>query len=299
MSIPSVPVDIKSPIVAIEHHLRPVHLWAAGIKTPLRHLDGDGRLEEGERNTDQLYGQNNWHVALEFKDFAHLADLLGGGAFNLPSFVCGNTTFDCGPIEENQIARLAICAHGAPGAIDMDGIAGKDLMSGDTDPTLMNEMTLSRYLADFAKIERVLQPRSKVFFVSCITGADVVGENFLKAISLVWAAKEIMVFGFRSVLYAGPGKAQERLTLTSTSSCYPGVRETHYSNLKMGGAPRYYEVMSSWNDLVVLPWASEHTPHAVMAYKGFILKQGASAVFGWSPDGGPWVDPPFAVPGTP
>jgi hypothetical protein len=108
----------------------------------------------------------------------------------------------------------------------------------------------------------------------CLTGADTVGDEFLLAVSERWADKEITVIGFRSVLFCGlQGRKGE-----AGASCYPGARETHYSNNKVAGAPqRYYEKPDAWNDLTALPWASERTPHATMAFRKMILKQGSPA----------------------
>jgi hypothetical protein len=277
MPLPSVPADIKSPVVAAEQNGNPIRVWAAGIKTPLRYQDPDGRLNEGERASDQFYGQTGWDVSMEFRDFAHLADLLGGGAFDLPNFVCGNMFFSCGPIVENQIDKLGILAHGAPGAVDVDGAVGTNLDAGATDPTLMNELTLSRYAADFAKIERVLRPRAKVMFMSCLAGKAQVGENFLKAVSLLFAAKDVLVYGFRTVLYQ---KVDQK---KSGSNCFPGARETHYDTISQGQGTKYYETPNAWNDLSALPWASERSAHCVMAYKGSIVIPGAG--------GNPWGFP--------
>lgn len=138
---------------------------------------------------------------------SNLADLLGGQKFDLPNFICGNSLFDCGPIEDIQIARLGILAHGSPGAVDIDAVAGcPNILAGFTDPMLMNEMTLPRYAPDFAKMR----------------SSDI----------------EIAVVRF---------------------------------------ATRYYQTLAAWNDLSVLPWASETSLHAIMAYKGVILKSGVGA----------------------
>src|SRR6185437_11881029 len=70
-------------------HPNPINLWAAGIGTPLRFDDNDARLPN-QGGGDQTFGQDAWQVGLDFKDFAHLGDLLGGGQFSLPNFVCKN-----------------------------------------------------------------------------------------------------------------------------------------------------------------------------------------------------------------
>ncbi len=307
--MPDQPTDLKSPLVGEQQGEHRVHVWAAGIKTPLRYSDPDARLDEGERHTDQLYGQSNWHVCFDFSTLANLADMLEGGKFELPSFVCNNLVFGCGPIGESQVVRLAISAHGAPGAMDIDGIGGPVLdTSGppSQDPQMLNVTTLNtRYLADFKRIEHVLRPRAKVFFMCCLTGEALEGRELLKAISLVWKDKEIMVYGYRSVLYTDP---KQKRTGSTGSAHYPGCRETHYSTIRSNDPnqmPRYYMRNKHWNDLTVLPWAAENTPHAVMAYKGVIIDPGAPPANHWDPDpvtkpdgtiitpaSPPWIDPP-------
>lgn len=269
-------------------HLVPVRIWAAGIKTPLRFDDKDVRLEEEDRNQgDKTYGQDGWDVGLDFANFEDLGEKLGNKKFILPSFIdeprdwrgehgfkkLKNVFSDYGPIEENQITRLAIFAHGAPGGLDIDGSVGRDMDGAvATDPTMLNVTTIGKYSKQFDQIQKVLAFRAKVFFMCCLTGAETVGDEFLKAVSVRWQDKEITVIGFRSVLYCN-GAAQAKKG-SSGSSAFPGARETHYSNNKVVGAPtRYYEG-TGWNDLTTLPWASERTPHATQAFKGFILKQG-------------------------
>lgn len=261
-------------------HLNPIHLWAGGIKAPARYLDPDARLPD-PAGGDQPFGQAGWHVCLEFKDFAHLGDLLGGGQFELPSFVCRNSLSKCGPIEENQIARLAIVAHGGPGGIDINGTVGRDLASAATDSTLLNLGTLSRYSKQFDQILKVLAFRAKVFFMSCQTGAGHDGEEFLKAVSNLWATKEVIVIGYKSVLYTNA--AAMHPGWRGSTECFPGVRETQYSNTTHGNDVRYYETTAAWNDLALLPWASESTLHATQAFRGVLLKVGQEGVSPWSP----------------
>jgi hypothetical protein len=257
-------------------HLNPIHVWAAGSGAPLRFGDNDARLPN-QGGGDQPFGQDNWLVSFEFTNFSDLANKLGGKQFDLPSFACDNSWFRCGPIEENQITRLAILAHGAPGGVDIDNKSGWDIkVSVSEDSQMLNAGTIVRYSNQFDQILNVLAYRAKVFFMCCRTGSGKEGDEFLKAVSRRWESKEIFVVGYKSILYSGA----QRKKGAQGVSCYPGVRETHYSNHKEAGFPtRYYETPSAWNDLGVLPWATESTPHATVAWRGMIMRNGVEANF--------------------
>ncbi|HRI65216.1 MAG TPA: hypothetical protein PK156_13295 [Polyangium sp.] len=257
-------------------HLNPINVWAAGIGTPLRFADSDARLPE-QGGGDRVFGQDNWLIGVDFANFADLANKLGGGQLELPRFACKNWISSCGPIEENQIQRWAILAHGGPGGVDIDNTVGRDMdTSVATDGRMLNASTISKYAVQFDQLMHVLGYRAKVFFMCCLAGAGTEGDEFLKALSLRWEPKEILVVGYKSVLYCG---AQNKKG-SAGASCYPGARETHYSNNKQGGAPRYYETSDGWNNLSVLPWTTEATPHATIAFRGTLLKRGI--------DGNPW-----------
>ncbi|MDC0740676.1 hypothetical protein [Polyangium mundeleinium] len=140
-------------------HLNPIHVWAAGIGTPLRFSDNDARLPN-PGGGDQPFGQDNWLVGVDFANFADLGNKLGGGQLDLPSFVCKNMLFACGPIEENQNTRLALLAHGAPGGIDIDNTTGRDMDTSVVhDPRMLNAGTISKYTTPLDQIERVLAYR--------------------------------------------------------------------------------------------------------------------------------------------
>ncbi|MDI1431328.1 hypothetical protein [Polyangium sorediatum] len=259
-------------------HLNPIHVWAAGKGAPLRFNDNDARLPD-RGGGDKPFGQDNWLVGLDFANFADLGNKLGGGQFQLPSFVCKNLMFACGPIEENQITRLAILAHGAPGGVDIDNTTGWDLkLDVATAPEMLNAGTFSKYAVPLDQILRVLAFRATVFFMCCRTAADKPGEEFLKAISARWASKEVFVVGYKTILYCGSQGKKGAFG----GSCYPGARETHYGNHKYGNVVRPYETLSGWNDLVANPWATEITPHATMAWRGRIMKDGAAPLDGGS-----------------
>jgi hypothetical protein len=257
-------------------HPRPLRLWTAGVGVPLRFSDNDPRLDKAGEG-DTLVGQDGWDVAFDFASLAHLASEIDGG-FSVPSHACGNLIFDCGPIDDNQITRLVINAHGGPGVVDTDNIVGKDIDSSVDflkNDRILSAGTVSQKKADLDKILKKLAWRATVFFMCCLTGEGTEGEDFLKAISMAWATKEITVVGYRAILYCGLQSKRG----SSGANCYPGCRETHYSNQRTGKDPRDYELPGQWNDLRLLPWATSTTPHARVALKGVITQPGVAAIF--------------------
>lgn len=257
-------------------HPRPLRLWTAGAGVPLRFVDNDPRLDKPGQG-DTTAGQDNWDVAFEFAKLSDLASSIDGG-FSLPSHSCGNWVFNCGPIEDNQIVKLAIMAHGGPGVVDIDNKIGKDVDSGGnflTDPGILNVSSIPARKADLDKILKKLGWRATVYLMCCMAADADAGRDLLKALSKAWEKKEIKVVGFRTILYAaGPGQVKKG---SQGSSCYAGCRETHYSNGKTGTTPRPYEG-TQWASLTELPWASESTPHARMAQKGALLQNAQSGL---------------------
>lgn len=288
--------DKVQPAVSSIRHPNPIRVWAGNRNGPLRYdgADGDARLAEEDRDTgaDQPYGQSGWDVTVDFGTFDHLARLLAGGEFELPSYLCKNWFLNCGPIEENQIERLGILAHGIAGGIAVDGasspldkVPGRSMLGKD-DPLLLNVNTIDRYLDSFRKIERVLAHRAKVLLVSCCSGQGSDGAELMRMISRVWSSKEVFVIGYSTILFSSgdrPPLGQRK----GVRDYYPGVRETH--DCAHGDKTRYYRKPEHWLDLSLLPWASEFTPHAIVAYRGLILKKPHACMAGWTPG---WDIPP-------
>lgn len=272
----------------------PISLWASSNKVHLRHSDNDVRLPNNDWR-DRTVGQARWMVGLDFSNFAHLGNCLANGGFSLPAFVCGNTLRSCGPITENQICRLAIHAHGAPGAVDVDGVLSfSQNGSGADQPNLLNLTTMNRYSRQLDQVFWALGYNARVFFMSCVTasGNDIdqtpwygstkgrAGETLLKQLSERWIDKNVTVIAFTTVGYTGSSQLKPG---TQGASCYAGMRETTYAENRdpraTYPAPRPYETPEYWNDLSKLPWASEYTPHATIAQRGMILKRGLDGTF--------------------
>ena len=242
---------------------RPITLWTGGIDMPLRYDNPDGRLNAGDEG-DQIYGQEGWDVCFNFSNMADLAVKIGGG-YKLPKFAGG------GHIEENQIVWLAIAVHGAPGAMDIDATQGadSDTLAASTDPDMLNVGSIPRYSPAFDLILRSLAPRAKVFLMCCRTGSMDAGKAFVLALSERFAEKEVWVVAYKSILYGSP--VRQARDGHDPNECYPGLRDTHWDHHK-ATAVRDTEKDEVWKDLSALPWASTTSPHAIIAFKGVLLR---------------------------
>ena len=209
-------------------HPNPLAVWTACLKTPQRFSDLDGRLPQ-PNGGDLPIGQDGWSVAFDFGNFADLADKLSGGTFNMPSHVCGNALFSCPPLEQNQVFRLAITVHGAPGVADVDGVfasAAAANVATQDDDRFLNVATLKsgKFDASLSKIEQCFHDNTIVFLMGCRIAA--------------------------------------------------------------GGRPtRDFETLAVWNDLKRLPWASERSPHAKIAFRGVLIKRTPEPVGVFGTDG--------------
>src|SRR6478735_1575479 len=171
-------------------HPNPLAVWTACLKTPQRFSDLDGRLPQ-PNGGDLPIGQDGWSVAFDFSNFADLADKLSGGTFNMPSHVCGNALFSCPPLEQNQVFRLAITVHGAPGVADVDGVfasAAAANVATQDDDRFLNVATLKsgKFDASLSKIEQCFHDNTIVFLMGCRIAAGVEGNTFLQALSQRW-----------------------------------------------------------------------------------------------------------------
>ena len=255
-------------------HPNPLAVWTAGAQTPLRFSDLDGRLPVPMAG-DVPNGQDGWPVAVDFSNFADLADKLSGGKFNMPSHVCGNSVFSCPPIEPNQVFRLAITVHGAPGVADVDGVfaSARDAnVAALDDQRFLNTTTLNsgKFDASLSKIETCFHDSTIEFLMGCRIGFGVEGDNFLAALSKRWDGARVAAI---STIGFQDGGRQAKLGQAG-SSAFPGMRDTRFTNHQVPGSPpRDFERLAVWNDLKHLPWVSERSPHVKIAFRGVLVKR--------------------------
>ena len=94
-------------------------VWAEARDAP-GSICWDARLRGMKDETrDATYGQAGWHVGVGFVTLGDLVSRLAG--MKLPHFTCGNYVFDCPPLHDYQIRRLAIHCHGVEGKLYVDG----------------------------------------------------------------------------------------------------------------------------------------------------------------------------------
>lgn len=256
-------------------HPRPISVWASHTRAHLNFADPDARLPN-PGGGDQTFGQDGWNVGFNFSSFRSLASKLSRGQFELPSFICGNRISGCGPIGKFQVHRLAIEAHGAPGIVDIDGVFDSARAADtalQTDPRFLSALTLRsrKYDVEITQIGERLHENSVVFFMGCRIASGPFGEEFLKEMSLRW-------FGTRIVAIKSIGVSDEgrqARPFSQGSSSFPGMRDTRFPNHKQPGGPeRDFERLEVWNDLARLPWASDRSPHASVAFKGVMITDG-------------------------
>jgi hypothetical protein len=256
----------SGPVCATCAH-RPVRVWAGGIGTPDRYLRKDARLPKPDQG-DTLFGQDGWDVCFEFANADNLRDLLGGG-FKLPKFMDEKE----GGFVENQITKLAIHAHGAGGAVDINNKRSSSMIEAKTATDMLNLKTLPNFASYLNDILYVLARDAKLFFMCCMTGYGLDGAKFLQEVSKHVAAKNVSVIGFTSMLYVNAGQQKRPADLLDNAACtYPGCRETN--DIGPNGQCTKDLEGDKWKDLVAYPWASDRSRRAMVARGGVITKVG-------------------------
>lgn len=256
----------NAPVCATCGH-RPVRVWAGGIGTPDRYLRKDARLPN-PGGGDTLFGQDGWDVCFEFSDVDNLRDQLGGG-FKLPKFI--NDKED--GFVENQITKLAIHAHGASGAVDINNKRSSSMLEAKGATDMLNLTTLPTFAPYFTQMLPVLARDAKLFFMCCMTGYGPDGAKFLQEVSKLLDAKNVTVIGFTSMLYVNFGQQKRPADLGDNALCtYPGCRETN--DMGPNGQCTKDLEGQKWNDLAAYPWAAEGSKRAMVARKGALIKIG-------------------------
>ncbi|HEY3743010.1 MAG TPA: DUF4347 domain-containing protein [Bryobacteraceae bacterium] len=203
-------------------------VWAYSKAAPGKTCE-DARLLGGGTNiqypagNDQ--GQGGWEIGLMFETFSDLATKLKA-------------------LQEN-ITRLAINLHGAPGVIDAlsDG-SGMDFAK-----------LWARFSNELTSINQKLSAGAIVLIMGCNVALGKEGDNFLTQLSDK-AFRGHKVVGFTTI---GETMRQYR---RGESCSEAGMRDSPYGspseNQPTVQAEREKEVLT-------LPWASESSPHAKIA----------------------------------
>jgi hypothetical protein len=242
--------------------MKTVSVWAASGDVPMNVCE-DARLRKESdgfksdvkeflgfsspfANGDTPRGQAGWEVGINYtSNFHQLATTLA---------------LDVAP-KQGKIRRLAIHAHGLPGQVFVNG--------SNRPPLELN--TLEGYKADLALIRDSLAPDAVVLFVGCLAGQGKAGDAFLMEVSRLLPGRKVVAF--ETIGFAPAGKLQERAGENCTE---PGMRDTDApdgSHDPLVARQRAAAWAPLWNRLDLLPWASETSPHAVVARNGVIIQQ--------------------------
>ncbi|HEU5072933.1 MAG TPA: hypothetical protein VFU02_02145 [Polyangiaceae bacterium] len=262
-----------TPPVLPGRHPRPFSLWAAGSATPDTVAEDPRLPNPGGGDTPE--GQDGWDMGLNYSSLRQLARLLGGD-LDLPERLGG------GKIGRHQLRRLGIVAHGAPGVLDVDQRAGRGAF-GAVDPDNANSLTIDTFDSFRGELELIGESLARdavVVFGACRLaerrpgkgGFD--GEELLKTISGLW--KTATLVAIRTIATTTTTN-RHRVPGTSPSQTFAGIRDTRHPRSNQTGAAREADTVALWNDLSVLPWLSETSPHATLVRDGSVIRRGDAA----------------------
>lgn len=254
-------------------HPRPFTLWAAGTATPDTVADDPRLPNPGAGDTPE--GQDGWDMGLNYNSLRRLARLIGGD-LELPERLGG------GQIGNNQLRRLGIVAHGAPGVLDVDQRTRSNTFGAvDPDPlTSLTFDTFGSFRPDLELLGEGLARNAVVVFGACRlaerkldpSGFD--GEELLKAISRLW--KTVTLVAIRTIATTTTTN-RHSIPLSNPKRTFAGMRDTRHPRGNQTGAAREADTVSLWNDLNFLPWLSETSPHATLVRDGSVIRRGDGA----------------------
>jgi hypothetical protein len=261
--------DPKDPLPIAGYWKHGVSIWA-NLDTPLN-VEFDCRLREDDGSTlshlpypeGTRRGQAGWDVGVHFGSLKSLASKLSHKPIALPNFICGNLFQDCAPLQPGQISRLAINAHGDSGEVRING---RNNPVSLTPLTLISDADLR---TDLGFIRDVTDPTATILFIGCLAGHSLGGTELLIALSLFMPGRKIV--GFATICYSHGARQGRRGSIGFTEA---GMRDSGFvvpSSSQEAEDARFDPI---WNDLSVLPWASEFSPHAKMALNGIIIRGG-------------------------
>jgi len=237
-------------------------VWASASDVPLL-VCRDARLRDRGASslwrstlsqTDKIYGQTGWDIGLNFSDLSDLANQLN--RIHVPEYVSGGGNL----IRRGELSRLAINAHGVPGAV---------YVNGRNRPTKSLNARTARVMhkTDLRRIGLLTRNdgTSVILLMGCIAGRGQDGTDLLLALSREWPDRRIVAF---ATIGFAIGGAMKRPGENCTE---PGMRLTRSPHPSLTPRlEREYEMI--WNNLGQLPWASETSPFAKVALNGRIIR---------------------------
>jgi hypothetical protein len=234
----------------------------ANIADTPGHVCHDARLFGGEPpSTSYTYpygppeGQAGWDMGV---NYSNLADLLQKLRTTPTPEHCSQEL-----IQPHEITRLGLHAHGQPGKVYINGQNSPsilDVSSMQTEPMKSQLMALHELTIKDAYI----------LLIGCMAGQTEAGREFMKRISAFWRDRYVVAFWTLGYVH---GAKQKR---KGDSCTEPGMRDgPHAWGIARGtraAEEREIDYERKWQSVLVLPWASERSPHAVVACNGTILR---------------------------
>jgi hypothetical protein len=197
---------------------------------------------------------------------------------------------------KGPISRLALCAHGAPGMIDLDSVFTSQntltqSASGSADTDFDDKVrkcltldTVDQFKPALQEIGRRIEDGGSITFMACNMAAGAMGGNLLKVLSKdIWP--KLHVVGFTRI-----GTIVSKL----------GLKSCRLPGLKFGvdnTAPSSSQAQQDGRVQVLAkePWADASSPVAKIARQGILTKD--NEIVDWTPYlVGTWM---FEVPGAP
>jgi hypothetical protein len=248
-------------------HPRPIAIWASGGATP-HAVAADPRLPApGGGDTPQ--GQDDWDIGINYgttvtgevpSAFVRLTRQLEPGGMTLPAHVGGGT------IEENQIRRLAIVAHGDQGVFDADQFeVGQNFGHKPNPASSLTLARLASFESSFDRLRKALQRDALLYLVACNLADGDAGEQLLREISL--RLPTIRVVALRTIC-AVPVTSGRK-----DGALFAGLRDTIHKNPP--NPPKDFEDPAVANNLTRLPWFSETSTHATVVLDGNVIRLGS------------------------
>ncbi len=246
-------------------------IWASGPDVPPG-ICVDARLHNRETGAilrlDTTYGQAGWDIAFFFSNLHHLAEQLSTGSFAVPGHVRNRrgVVNREGRINQGQVTRLGILAHGNPGQVYVNGQEGGD-------PLTVATINGIHHL-DLDTIRLATSRNALILFLGCSAGQGAEGTLFLQAISRKWPGRKVVGFttvGWVTQDVARVARPPEHRAADQGVCREPGMRDTS-STMPVGPAREEEVYGSHWDDLWTLPWASDQSLHAKVAQDGGIIR---------------------------
>jgi len=234
-----------------------INIWCEARDIP-GNVCSDARLRGGSSGSVEYpkgtpYGQAGWEFGFRFDSLEDLANKLYLKPLKTPSHVP--------TIGKGSVGRLGIHAHGLPGEIFFEG--------QDKKKDALTAKSLMRFSSHLRNIGLSTSQDATILFVGCLAGRGWEGRELLEALSKVWPGRKVVAFTTIGFVSGGDQKRPG----DSEGCTEPGMRDTDNTSPLLSWADQQKAYGSIWKDLQKLPWASETSPHAKVAFNGKIIRK--------------------------